>query len=47
MIIILDTKKAIGKNQIFFHNKYTGEIRNTKDICEHNKGNLQEACSQY
>lgn len=29
------------KNQIFLHVKYPGEIEDTRDISQHNQGNLQ------
>lgn len=47
MIISLDTEKAFDKNLIPVHEKSPGEIRDTRDIPQSNKGSLQQTYSQH
>ena len=44
MIISLNTKNADPSP---IHDKSPGEIRDTRDLPEHNKGNLQQAYRQH
>lgn len=46
MRISLDAEKAFDKIQEL-HDKGLGDIRDTRDIPKHNKGNIQRANSQY
>ena len=47
MIISLDAEKAFDKNPTSLYNKNHEEIRGTRDILQHNKGNLQQSHSQH
>ena len=47
MIISLDAEKAFDKIQLSFMIKGLGEIRDTRTISKHNKGNIQQANNQH
>jgi hypothetical protein len=47
MIISLDAEKAFDKIQYTFIIKNLGEIRDTRPIPKHNKGNIQLTDSQH
>jgi hypothetical protein len=46
MIISLDTEKAFDKYSTSLYDKTPEEVR-TRSIAQHNKGNLQQAHSQF
>ena len=47
IVISLDAEKSLSKNPIPFHDKALGNIRDTRSIPKHNKGNIQQANSQH
>lgn len=48
MFISFDAKKAFEKiKHLFMIKKNLGDIRDTRDIPKHNKGNFQQVYSQY
>ena len=47
MIISLDAENVFDKNPTPLHNKSPREIRDTRDILQYNKSNLQKDYNQH
>jgi hypothetical protein len=43
MIISVDAEKAFDKSPTPLHDKSLGDTRNTRDIAQHNKDDLQKS----